>query len=415
MRLHVLPDERFSCHQCTDCCRHWHVELMDAEVQSLPRLSWPQGDALRGVDPLLRLQGRVYLKHKPSGACIFLNETNGLCRVHEQFGASAKPAGCRLFPFQLTPTFPGQAAVLSRFDCPSVRKNAGEPVSQRRTELLALAREIGLSEGKGAKHEPPMDGLSQRALENFVGFMLEHLPKFESHNARSLFMCYAPAALRVRLANPFVPADFPGLHQTLNQAIADTLALSPVPRMTRSTKVSFRAMLSAYLRRDEDVVDSRASRWGRSLAVTMFTMGFGGAHRLGVKHPYSPVRQAGLFSRSYDLSEADGSPLWRMIRNRLETLTFFGAGNFGLGPLDGLVSLAMVPPLTLATAKLFAAGKPDAPAEGKISIDAASLELAIAAIEHGFGRSPLLGTSVMRFYDNLLGNPGAFTRLMLAL
>src|SRR5690349_966384 len=107
MKLRVLEGERFSCQSCTQCCRDWHVELLANEVRDIPALAWPEGDELRekGAGVLKAFAGKTVLAHRANGACIFLNEANGRCRIHEQFGESAKPLGCRLFPFHITPTF----------------------------------------------------------------------------------------------------------------------------------------------------------------------------------------------------------------------------------------------------------------------------------------------------------------------
>src|SRR4051794_21060190 len=124
MKLQVLDDERFTCGSCTNCCRHWHVELLPGEEQRIAGLK-----LVNDQNVLLRHAGKTFLAHRPNGACVFLNESNGRCLIHEQFGADPKPLGCRLFPFQISPTFPGAATVTARYECPTVRKNHGEPHS----------------------------------------------------------------------------------------------------------------------------------------------------------------------------------------------------------------------------------------------------------------------------------------------
>ena len=78
MKLRVLADERFTCHSCTNCCRNWHVELIAGEAERIERLQWPAGDPLRGGKVLLAHTGKTFLGHRADGACIFLNESNGL-------------------------------------------------------------------------------------------------------------------------------------------------------------------------------------------------------------------------------------------------------------------------------------------------------------------------------------------------
>src|SRR5262245_10861890 len=144
MKLQVLPDERFSCHSCTNCCRNWHVELISGEAGRIEQLKWPAGDALANQKALLAHAGKTFLSHRPDGSCIFLNLSNGRCRIHEQFGASAKPLGCRLFPFQVQPTFSGDATIIGRYDCPTIRRNEGSPHADELPALRQLVSAMRL-------------------------------------------------------------------------------------------------------------------------------------------------------------------------------------------------------------------------------------------------------------------------------
>src|SRR5450432_2773 len=110
MKLQVLEDERFSCRSCTQCCRSWHVVLMPGEAERIKNLPWAKDDPLTKIDVLLEHGGKVYTAHNKETGCVFLNLSNGRCRIHEQFGAEAKPLGCSVFPFQISPTFVGEAS-----------------------------------------------------------------------------------------------------------------------------------------------------------------------------------------------------------------------------------------------------------------------------------------------------------------
>ena len=40
MKLTVLPNERFSCHSCTNCCRYWwHIQCLPGERERIERLA----------------------------------------------------------------------------------------------------------------------------------------------------------------------------------------------------------------------------------------------------------------------------------------------------------------------------------------------------------------------------------------
>ena len=142
MELSVLPDAHFSCQTCSNCCRNWHVELSAAEIERLKSFVWPAGDPLAGIPFQFRHGGRTYLKHADDHACVFLNRGNKLCRIHEQFGEEAKPLGCQLYPFQITPTFVGDATVTGRYDCPAVRKNEGAPYANSSPQLRRYASQL---------------------------------------------------------------------------------------------------------------------------------------------------------------------------------------------------------------------------------------------------------------------------------
>ena len=59
------------------------------------------GDRLRGVEAVLRTWGQNLSCASWGRGSVFSNESNGLCRIHEQFGIDVKPVGCRVFPFQI--------------------------------------------------------------------------------------------------------------------------------------------------------------------------------------------------------------------------------------------------------------------------------------------------------------------------
>src|ERR1700761_5251509 len=126
MKLSVLENERFTCSACGECCRKWLPELLEGEAKRVESLVWPSGDPLAGAkNKIIHHGNKSYLGRKGDGSCLFLNEANGLCRIHEQFGYDAKPLGCQIFPFQIKATFKNEVTIIGRFDCPTVRKNIG--------------------------------------------------------------------------------------------------------------------------------------------------------------------------------------------------------------------------------------------------------------------------------------------------
>jgi lysine-N-methylase len=148
----AIPDQRWSCHTCGECCRRLVGHLFEHERQRLDQQGW--ADEL-GIAPYVRAGRNWVLNKRPDGACVFLDEKN-LCRIHAKFGESAKPLACRVFPFSLRPAEGGWQASL-RFDCPSVTSSRGEPIRQHAAFLKDLASELP-SDGRfaegGVRHRP---------------------------------------------------------------------------------------------------------------------------------------------------------------------------------------------------------------------------------------------------------------------
>ena len=133
---------RFSCEQgCVECCvthgDHAYVYLENGEDRRLAEhlsisLAW-----FRKRYTFLEDGYRALRMDEP--ACIFLN-ANG-CSVYE-----ARPTQCRTFPFWREHlASPSSWKALRRF-CPGI--DQGELHSQRRIEILAEERELGIVIGE---------------------------------------------------------------------------------------------------------------------------------------------------------------------------------------------------------------------------------------------------------------------------
>jgi lysine-N-methylase len=324
MKLTVLQNENFTCQSCTLCCRSWYVELIAGEEERTRDLRWPAGDPLIGKDPIFKHGGKTYLARRADGACLFLNDANGLCRIHEQFGAANKPLGCRVFPFQISPTFKGEASVLGRMDCPTIRKNVGAPYTEEVSNLRRYASQINLS---NIFDEQLTCGLSREQIEAVCEFILTLMNGFARDDQRALFIIYFCHWLGqqdiAHLDRASLAQIFPQLKQ-----LVETATSAPVKRPNAFQRFAFRTLLGLYLRRDEDVLNGRASRIGRMLALTNIIFGGGSFHSLGVAHRAGKLRRARLFKQPLEPRDTTTFALfWRMIRNRLESFQFMGERN----------------------------------------------------------------------------------------
>jgi Fe-S-cluster containining protein len=89
------PDRVFSyeCRGCGACCKGLGIGLdaVGGQTEALTA-AYPQ------LIPFLRRRGDAVTAFNPRDRCWFLAD-DGLCRVETDLGRAAKPASCRLFPF----------------------------------------------------------------------------------------------------------------------------------------------------------------------------------------------------------------------------------------------------------------------------------------------------------------------------
>jgi len=383
------------------------VELFAGEPEQIERLAWPAGDPLIGVKPFSRHGGKTYLAHRPDGACVFLNQSNGLCRIHEHFGPEAKCIACRIFPFQITPTFAGEASISARYDCPTVRRNAGDPHSQA---LPLLRKYTDKWVPTAGFDEKTRCGLDREQIEAVAEFISTLMNGFSSNEQRALFMPYLCDVLsttaRDQLNRQALGSAFGPLKSLIEAATMEKVSGGETFRPGIIHRAAFRTLLALHLRRDEDILDRRASRVKRLFSMTAFVLGFGSFRGLGLVHPPGKLRRAGLFKGGPAPGAQTFALLWRLTRNKLDALQFMGPANGGRDFLTGLRSLALLYPLVLAAARHNAA------AHDKETIDAADVDYAVAAIEHSFGRAAVLAKPFVRSIERLLLDRAAFTRLV---
>lgn len=408
MKLSVLPDEHFSCKSCTNCCRHWHVELLPDDIQRLGKLTWPVGDPLHSAKPTFKHGGKTYLSHRGDGACVFLNDASGLCRIHETFGGPIKPLGCQLYPFQITPTFSASiATVMTRYDCPTVRRNDGELLTDALPQIKRYAEQLDV------RHQlaDPFDervrcGFSADQITATSEFVATLSNAFPRDDQRALFIAYTCdwlATLRpAELDREALGRAFGEIRDVVMRASAVTFGRPGVAHRT-----SFRTLLALYLRRDEDVLDGRAGRAARTVSMTAVVMGYGSFRGLGRLHPAGKLRAAKLFRPTAWPTDAlpEMPLLRRLIKSKLESLQFMGGAARGRDFLTGLRSLALLYPLVVACAKHRAAGR------GATKVDDEDVDSAVAAIEYGFGRAAVLARPFALSLERTVLESNAFTRI----
>lgn len=406
MHLNVLPNENFSCQCCAKCCHHWHVAFQPGEIETIEALDWPDEHAdLRGIAFTQDIKGDKYLKHAADDACVFLNRETGLCRIHDVFGEDAKPLGCRVFPFHITSPFPGQIHVTGRCDCPTIRQNEGKPHAEHRNDILRYAKSVKLRPFS----DRVMAGLARPDIERITRFIAETIEDMKLNDERALFMHFFlnyleanEKAPRTKMLNDVVPA--------MRELIDNTLDTFDEEPPTSAAQVAFRGLLATYLRRDEDVVDGRAGRLQRTAAIYRTVRGKGNFRELGVNHKRGNLKDAKLFRQPFDVADEHATDLlWRVVCGKLRALQFMGDANLGADIFSGLRSLSLFYPLVIAVAKYSQA------AEDKPAIDADDIDYAVEAIEHSFGRSKVLATTLSRRHEAMLSQQEHYVPIVLTM
>lgn len=406
MRLQVLQDERFSCHGCTDCCRHWHVQLVGDEAQRIVKLGWGDDDPLKGREVLLVKGSQTYLRHEVDGACVMLNRGTGRCRIHEHFGEQAKPLGCQLFPFSLTKTFGNEVSVATRFTCPSVQSNVGTPLGDQRRELRKLAKHVVGGSGFDETQMCQLDADQVKTITEFVGTLLG---AFETPPAKAIFLHAICMWLAMQPVESMGREALGEAFPVFREHVEATLR-ARVKKPGYVQRRAFGALWASHLRRDEDVLDGRVGRVTRFIALGRVCLGGGDLQDLGHDHPAGSVRKSKLFTGQASATPPDAFDIfWRMMRQKIASHQLMGAANFKRNLLEGLLDLCTLYPLAAASASHHAA------ARGRTTIEARDVAYATAAIERGFGRNVILNSAPMVHLKMLVLRPGVYERLVLSL
>jgi Fe-S-cluster containining protein len=130
------PDRRFryDCRGCGACCKGHGIGLDVAGGQLVQLLARrPQ------LAAFLRRRGEAITAFNPRDRCWFLDD-DGLCRVEREDGRAAKPASCRLFPFNRVFRLGAYTIVdYNSVICPLVAGGDGVSHAEVAAEIAAIA------------------------------------------------------------------------------------------------------------------------------------------------------------------------------------------------------------------------------------------------------------------------------------
>jgi len=400
--------QHWDCHGCTDCCRDYVVHVTDEEMRRIEGQGWEKQPGFEGV-PLFKRHGRwrgQWALTQKDEACIFLGE-GGRCRIHEKFGAAAKPLTCRIYPFVLVPAGDHWRVGL-RFACPSVANDQGRPMNQHLGEVREYA---GLFEKQNPGAElvtpPPLQGGQSVPWEDvatFIDALAIVVGNREDRVERRLRKCLA-------LANVCRQAKFDKisgkrLEEFLGIVINALDDEAPreakdVPPPTWVGRILFRQFLALYSRKDQGKFAGMGRRGRLALfgAAIRFARGTGPVPRLHALLPETTFEKLEEPAGPWPLECEE--VLERYYLTKLHSLQFAGPTNFRMSFWDGLESLVLTYPAIAWLSRAFS----DRP-----RVEA--LVQALRIVDDCFGYHPLLGSSRQRFAIRILSFRGEIPRLV---
>lgn len=410
---HLPVLQNWDCHGCTNCCREYHVPVSEEERQRILAQRWDQ-DAHLGNAALFQHQGMPWARRttltQRDGQCVFLNEA-GRCRIHERFGAEAKPLACRIFPFVLVPV-ENHLRVSLRFACPSVAANQGKPLSAHSADLARFAGEIAQLAGPRTRNfdqspPPPLQAGQHVDWPDLLRFSQAVLTLLQDRRV--------PIACRWRrclgLARLCRQARFDQvqgerLDEFLQVVCTGLEAETPrasdlLPPPTWVGRVLFRQLLALFARMDlgRDQGEVARGRLALLRAAWRFTRGRGLLPRLHRLIPDTTFER--LEEPRGPLPESAEAIIERYYVVKVGSMQFCGPSNFGLPFWPGLHALAVTLPVMLWWCRALSPLPPEQAAERAVGI-----------VDYHFGFNPLLGTQRQRLSLNLLANRGELERLI---
>jgi lysine-N-methylase len=414
MRLHQLPVlQNWDCHGCGGCCYQYQAPVTEEERRRIEEQGWDKDPDLAGKR-LFTARGpwwrrRYLLAHRPKGGgCVFLS-AEGRCRIHERFGAEAKPLACRLFPFVLVPAGDHWRAGL-RFACPSAASNRGRPLADHRADVEQFARLLERQEGPEVTTlpPPPLQPGQRVAWSDLLRFMQAILTLLQERDIsleRRWRKCLALAALcRQAQFDKLTGGRLSEFLDMVSSGLDAEVPAEPenVPPPTWIGRMLFRQAAAVYSRKDWGPVRGPATRGvlGRLGIGIHFALGRGKMPRVNA-HVCPGMTFAQMESPAGPLPPDAQAVLERYYQIKVESLQFCGPTGFGLSFWDGLESLALTLPLLLWLARGMEA-----------SSRAEAVERAVSIVDDHFGYNRALRSRRHHFIRRLLAGRGELARLM---
>jgi lysine-N-methylase len=402
-----LPEQRYSCHGCGDCCRDFTVQLRQPDLDRLRAQGW---EAKLGRPVTAGFRGGSFLAQREDGACVFLME-GGRCRIHAELGLEAKPIACQLFPWILAPDA-RHAHVGISFACASVLGSQGSELGTHARDVRRMAAEVPELVPTRTMLDDSLEATPEEA-----DAVAETLDSWLRDRSRPLPLRLDGLAwLGQQLARArFAKVRGPRLRElmeTLVTALPDELPLHPVDPPTRAQLATLRQ--AAFFRLEDPKIPeiARAGRLrtviGQYLRSRRFARARGPVPAMGGWPGGFPFESVGRVTRIEASPEAGAIDelLTRWLRATLLGHRAWGSGYYGWPVVDGLQALALNAACVRWLAQLHAAGA--ARAEPML----ADVRAALGRVDRASGRAPWIGSRAERMRLSFLRIDDGLRRIL---
>jgi lysine-N-methylase len=379
--------EHWDCHQCGACCRGSIVPLSDEELAQLKAQGWHDRPEFKNTLLFVRdswFSARYRLAHRPDGSCVFLSP-DGLCRIHQEFGAEAKPLVCRMFPLQIVPR-DNVAMLTIRRACPSAAADRGRPVAEHVDFARQLARQRPLAEPPA---QPPAIKPGDQRPWQVARRLLETIQRLLTDERFPPVRRLVHALILSRLleqaqTRPLADQRLIELFSVLEKNIADEVGdlFSQRDKPSAAALVLFRQSAAEFVRLHPGLAASPGwiERWNLAVAAWKLVRGRGQLPRL---HPSFPNTTFDRLEAPFGvLDAAIYQPLSRWLETSAVSWSYALENRRGWSIIESLRMLALSYPTALWLLRWRSAGglpQPD------------YMPDLIAALDRAQGYAPLAG------------------------
>jgi Fe-S-cluster containining protein len=194
MQLPVVdPSARFSCGSCTACCNQpWRTVIEEEKAVALNRHDFSAYPSLQGRKFYQRAAdgrpGYFDLAKGEGNMCLFL-DTDGLCIIHKELGAAAKPDMCLQFPYLPSRTWT-EHRVSVNFGCPSVQSQRGTALTQQLDDIRQATR-LSDRPFRGSGVRVPLDTTTTVSHDEFEAIIEQAMMIFDDARPADVWSRFA--------------------------------------------------------------------------------------------------------------------------------------------------------------------------------------------------------------------------------